>query len=83
VQILKAARETGDLTRDGNQAAVEASTAIVTDDLVPVHSHPGPPATRAVYVAGADIQTPGGVSQEGPLVSSPDGDAYVAPHQKP
>jgi hypothetical protein len=68
-QILKAACETGDLTRDGNQAAVEASTAMSTDDLVPDldFSHPGSPATRAVYVAGADIETPGGVSQEGPF----------------
>jgi hypothetical protein len=73
------------LTRDGNQAAVEASTALSTDDLVPDldFSHPGSPATRAVYIAGADIETPGGVSQEGPLVSSPDGDACVAPHEKP
>jgi hypothetical protein len=55
-----------------------------TDDLVPdLDSHPGPPATRGVYIAGADIETPVGVSQEGPLVSAPDGDAYVAPHQKP
>ena len=52
-----------------------------TDDLVPDldFSHPGSPGTRAVYIAGADIETPGGVSQEGPLVSSPHGDAYVAP----
>jgi len=34
-QILNAACETGDLTRDGIQAAVEASTAMSTDDLVP------------------------------------------------
>lgn len=84
-QILRTACENDDLTRDGIQAAVEESTAISTNDLVADldFSHPGSPATRAVYIARADIDTPGGISQQGPLFTSPDGDAYVAPHQKP
>ena len=42
-QILKAACAKGDLTRDRIQAAVEAATAMSTDDLVPGldFSHPG------------------------------------------
>lgn len=73
-----------DLTREGVKTAKDDAASLDTQDLVAEldFSHPGSPATRAVYVAVPDIDTPGGLDQQGELFVSKDAEAYRAPEQQ-
>jgi ABC-type branched-subunit amino acid transport system substrate-binding protein len=83
-QILEAACESGDLTREGVSAAFEELTDVTTENLVADldFSQQGTPATREVYVAVPDKSIEGGLRQVKELFVSDDAEAYVAPHQK-
>ena len=83
-QLLEQACEDGDMTRAGIQAALEQSTEITTEDLVAQldFSASGTPATREVYIAQPDIESPGGLKQVRPLFVSEDAEGYTAPHEK-
>ena len=58
---------------------------LLTDVHTEVHldlTSPGSPATREVYIATADIDAEGGLTQQGDLFISPDAESYVAPEEQ-
>ncbi len=73
-----------DLTREGVKKAKDEADSLDTEDLVAEldFSSPGSPATRAVYVAVPNIDTPGGLDQQGELFVSEDAETYRAPEQQ-
>lgn len=81
-QVLEASCD--DLTRSGIQDALASSTDVTTDELVADLdlTSPGSPATREVYIATADIEAEGGLTQQGDLFTSPDAESYVAPEEQ-
>ena len=83
--VLEKACETGDMTRDGVQTALQSLTSVSTEDLVEDldYSSPGSPPTRSVYIAKVDPSAEGGLTEVAPLFTAPEAEGYKAPHQRP
>lgn len=82
-QILQKACESKDLSRDGINAALKASTAIGTDKLLPAldYSKQGSPPSRQVYIAQVDKSSEGGLKQVKALFESKEAKSYKAPKE--
>lgn len=82
-QIMKTACDSGDMTRAGLLAALQATDEGVTGVIAPLDfSQEGAPASREIYIASPDAAAEGGLTVVEELFTTDLAQSYVAPAQK-
>ncbi|MBA2554670.1 MAG: ABC transporter substrate-binding protein [Geodermatophilaceae bacterium] len=79
-QILRTACESGDMTRAGLLAALQATDEGITGVIAPLDfSQPGSPASREIYIAAPDAAAEGGLTIVKDLFTTELAGSYTAP----
>lgn len=81
-QILETACESGDMTRAGLLAALQATDNAETGVIAPLDfSEEGAPASREIFIASPDVAAEGGLTVVADLFTTDLAQEYVAPAQ--
>lgn len=79
-QVLQTACDSGDMTRAGLLAALQATDDATTGVIAPLDfSQPGSPASREIYIASPDVAAEGGLTVVKELFTTDLAQEYVAP----